>query len=555
MFSHRRAPSPLHHAIPGLLREMRMHGMDRREFLTRACAFGVAAPLSLGLIGAPQRSFANPAIQQGGTLRIQQIVKSLGDPRNFEWSEMGNQTRGFLEYLVQYNADGSLQGMLLDHWEVNEDATKYRLHVRPGVTWNTGEVFDSQDVIRNLERWCDTKTPGNSMSSRLEALIDPGTGKMQADGVRMLDDLTLELQLRHPDMTLMVSLSDYPAAVVHQSFDGSDPFTHGIGTGPYRPVEMEVGVRCVLERNTDHTWWGTEVFGGPYVDRIEFLDFGTDPSSWIVAAEMDQIDLLYESVGDFIDVLDALGWVKTETESAATMVVRANALAEVEGAHPYAEKGVRRALTLAVENEICLELGYAGRGQVAGNDHVSPIQPAYADLGPAVFDPAQARSDLQAAGLMEFPHELVTLDDEWQRNTGDAIAAQLNDAGLFVKRSIQPGGAYWQNWQTYPFSATQWNHRPLGVQVLDLAYRSGAVWNETGFANPTFDALLDEAKSVVDIDTRRQTMSKLQQIMRDEAVVIQPYWRTLYNHHNGRLVGADRHPANEIHVYKIGFAA
>jgi peptide/nickel transport system substrate-binding protein len=33
--------------------------------------------------------------------------------------------------------------------------------------------------------------------------------------------------------------------------------------------------------------------------------------------------------------------------------------------------------------------------------------------------------------------------------------------------------------------------RPLGVQVLNLAYRSGVAWNETGFSNPEFDALLD----------------------------------------------------------------
>jgi peptide/nickel transport system substrate-binding protein len=36
-------------------------------------------------------------------------------------------------------------------------------------------------------------------------------------------------------------------------------------------------------------------------------------------------------------------------------------------------------------------------------------------------------------------------------------------------------------------------------------------------------------------------------------VIIQPYWRALYNHHNGWLVNAEKHPAHEIHLHKIGF--
>ena len=50
-------------------------------------------------------------------------------------------------------------------------------------------------------------------------------------------------------------------------------------------------------------------------------------------------------------------------------------------------------------------------------------------------------------------------------------------------------------------------------------------------------------------------MAEVEQMMRDDGVIIQPYWRSLYNHHNGNVVGAEKHPAHEFHLYKFGFAA
>jgi peptide/nickel transport system substrate-binding protein len=64
-----------------------------------------------------------------------------------------------------------------------------------------------------------------------------------------------------------------------------------------------------------------------------------------------------------------------------------------------------------------------------------------------------------------------------------------------------------------------------------------------------------EAMSLADADARREVMVTLETILRDEGIIVQPYWRNLYNHHNGSVVNAEKHPAHEIHVTKIGFAA
>ncbi|MEL6702054.1 MAG: diguanylate cyclase, partial [Pseudomonadota bacterium] len=97
--------------------------------------------------------------------------------------------------------------------------------------------------------------------------------------------------------------------------------------------------------------------------------------------------------------------------------------------------------------------------------------------------------------------------------------------------------------------------RPLGTQVLGLAYRSGEAWNESAFNNAEFDALLAEANSIADADARRAVMGKLQGIMINEGVTIQPYWRTITRHHTDNLVGVDMHIAYLPQVYKWGFAA
>ncbi|GAB1380418.1 ABC transporter substrate-binding protein [Pararhodobacter sp.] len=532
----------VHPAADVYARDYRAGKLSRREFLTRATALGLAAPAAYGLIGLAAPSAAQAQTPtMGGTLKMQMAIKAQRDPRTWDWSELANACRGWLEYLVDYQRDGTLLPVLLEGWEASDDAKTYTLRVRPGVKWNNGDDFTAADVAHNFERWCDGSVEGNSMATRMGSLVENNT--VREGGIEIVDDLTVRINLSQPDIALMVSVADYPAAVMHPSFTGDDPVANPIGTGPYLPISYEPGIGAVIERNADHTWWNEG--NGAYLDRIEFIDLGTDPAAWVASAESGEIDLNYQAQGDIIDIFDAIGMPRTEAVTAATIAVRFNQENE-----PYNNKDVRKALQLAVSNAIVLELGYNDLGTVAENHHVCPIHPEYAELPALTVDGAAARAAIEAAGLGDYEFELISIDEPWQAETCDAVAAQIRDAGINIKRTILPGATFWNDWTKYPFSATEWNMRPLGVQILNLAYRTGVPWNEAAFSNEEFDTLLDQANGIADADARREVMHRLEEIMQEEGVLIQPYWRSIFRNARPNVHGAEMHPTFVVDYVK-----
>ena len=115
----------------------------------------------------------------------------------------------------------------------------------------------------------------------------------------------------------------------------------------------------------------------------------------------------------------------------------------------------------------------------------------------------------------DFEHELISIDDNWRKGTTDAVAAQLRDAGIKVKRTILPGSTFWNDW------ANIRSHQPTGTCALWVfrfwVWLTGLV--RPGMKRPSImksSLTSGQGKRIANADERRVVMERIEQIMQEE---------------------------------------
>jgi peptide/nickel transport system substrate-binding protein len=554
--------------LSALCEQFRRGLINRREFVRFATLLGMAAGAAYATAGLTAPAMAgstlpfpavDPGAKRGGKLRVGQMVGRMQDPATYNWTEMANQTRPILEYLTMLGPDNVVRPMLAESWAPSADLKTWTLKVRPGVMWHNGEPLTAEHVAWNLCRWADPALGSSNLGLSTFAALTELSGEKDAKGravrkpvpsaVEVLDSRTVRLNLTQPVLSVAEDCAEYSTLIAHPSFKA--PLSHQpIGTGPYTLAELRVADRCILKRITQTTdgsefrYWGGDV----YLDEIHFFNYEQENQTAALASG--DVDAIYELTVEQLELARSIPNARiSSVETAQTLCCRMQV-----DVKPFNDIRVRRALVKAADNAAIKQLVFGEHGSVANNFHVAPIHPEYFPLPPAVRDVAGARQLLREAGYARGIDLTIVVgnnDGPWQQAACEALRDQVKEAGINLAIDVVPATKYWEVWNKVPFGATSWSHRPLGTMALAEAYRSGASWNETHFSDPQFDTALADAEATLDVAGRKAKMQRVEQILRDAALMVQPFWRPVFVLASSKVHGYQAHPARQMQLTKV----
>ena len=536
----------IHPYIPRLVQQLEARRVDRREFLRTATLLGMSSAAAYGIAGKILgENLVDPALaqsatpKQGGILRIAMEVQKMDDPATYSWTQMSNQTRHVAEYLAITGPDNVTRPMLAESWEASDDLKTWTFHLRQGVLWHNGEEFVADHVVWNIERWVNPDLGSSNIGLSTFASLE---------SVEAVDKHTVRLNLNKPVLSAPEDCYNYPTVILHPSFQ--PPFSDNpIGTGPFTLSELAVGDRCILKRITETTdgqefkYWGGDV----YLDEIHYYHFDAD--NQLTAFASGDVDTIYAFGIEQYDFAEALDGEIVPARTAQTVVCRFR-VSEA----PFDNKTLRQAIVKATDNTVYRDFVFQGRGDVAENHHVAPIHPEYFQLPPLQRDVEAAKALLEEAGYpdgIELSIDVGNTDGPWHQTLCELWRDQLRDAGINLRINVMPASKYWEIWDKTLFGCTAWTHRPLGTMVLSLGYRTGVPWNESTYASPEFDAALDDAEATLDVEARRAKMEKVQQILQDDAVMVQPVWRPVFTIITQQVKDYPAHPTQYHQFNKV----
>ena len=534
---------------------------SRREFLRTVTLLGVAAPVAYSLAGMILGEEILPDIipeakaAAGGVFRFGMVVQEMTDPATFSWTERSVVARHIIEYLTLTGPDNITRPYLAKSWEASDDLKTWTFNLHKGIKWSNGDDFNADDVVFNFTRWLDPKT-GSSNLGLFNSMMED-TGEKDKDGkavkrmtkgaVEKVDAHTVRIHLNSPVLSIPENLYNYPTGIVHRNFEkeGSDLSKNPVGTGPYTLAEFRLGEVAVLKKRKEPYWDGEVT-----LDEIRFVDLGKDPGASIAALATGQIDALYELDLTTLEAAKNIPGITIQSiPSAQTGVIRMNVSKK-----PFDDVRVRKAIQKTCDAQRQLDIAHQGLGVVGEHHHVASLHPEYFKLPEYKQDIEGAKKLLAEAGHaggLTVACNVGNTNGTWEQDSVAVLKEDAAKAGITININVMPSSKYWDEWTTAPLSLTSWTHRPLGTMVLALAYRSGVPWNETGYANAEWDDLLTEAESTLDVEKRRAKMEKIEKILQDDAILVQPFFRSVFTAARDNVKNFEMHPTRYYRFHKV----
>jgi peptide/nickel transport system substrate-binding protein len=499
--------------------------MDRRGFLGRAGALGASSLFATGLMSQAVLA-AGP--KKGGTLSIAmsggQSTDTL-DPALAANEAMFMVLRHFGDTLVEVAPDGSLNLRLATAVRGSVDAKVWTFTIRKGVSFHNGKTLTPSDVVATLRRHSGDESKSGALG-QLRAIQT-----VEASG----DDVIITLNEGNADLPYI--MSDYHLVI--QPGGGVEAPDSGIGTGPYRVVSVEHGVRYAFEKNDDYF---DDSRG--HAAEIEMLVISDDTAraAALQSGQVDMINRIPPKVAGLIVRAPGITVHSAAGRSHYAFLMHANTA-------PFDNNDLRLALKYAMDREQMVKKILFGHGSL-GND--MPINAAYPlfsdDIEQRTYDPEKAAAHYRASGH-EGPVVLRTADTSFP---GAVDAAQLFQqsalaAGINIEIKREPNDGYWSEvWNNKPFCTSYWGGRPTQDGMYSTAYLSSADWNDTRFFNDRFDANLLRARSETNTTKRKAIYREMGVTVRDTGGLLCPMFANWVEGTSRRVAGWHDDPSQNM---------
>jgi oligopeptide transport system substrate-binding protein len=451
---------------------------------------------------------------------------------------------GLMEGLMENDPNDQSKQLagLADRWEHNEDYSVWKFHLRDNAKWSNGDPLTAQDFVFSYKRIL-TPTLGATYIDALYILKgarDYAEGKVtdfNEVGVKALDDHNLQFDLIGPTPYLL-------SALLHTAWFPVNP-----------NVILKFG--RMDERDTKWTRPGNYVGTGPFILKTwkenDVIELVRNPFYWDAAnVKLNGINFYSIENYDTQERAFQAGQLhKTEQVPLDKIPYYRREHPELIRIDPYVgayfyrinvtrkplhNPKVRLALNLAIDRESIVKNITRGK-QKPATGFTPPGIANYEPLDVIHYDPDRARQLLAEAGYpngKDFPKfNILTNTNQWHRTVAEAIQQMWKqELNIDVGIENQEWKVYLasQNDLNYDISRSGWIGDFMDPVTFLSVWRTGDGNNNTGWRNPAYDKLLDQAAQTGDPLKRFSILHEAEQLWLSEPSGILIYWYTLvYN--------------------------
>jgi len=427
---------------------------------------------------------------------------------------------------------------LAERWEIPDPKT-YVFHLHHGVKFHDGHPLTSRDV-----KWTfDSLLQGKIRSTKAAAY-------QFVDRIDAPDDYTVIFHLKQPFATLLWNLSDGAIGIVPVG-SGAEITDHPMGSGPFRFVSAQQDKEVTIERN-DH-YWGQK-------SKVKTVRFMVVPDTTTRALELRKgsADIAINALTPDM-VLTLRRESNLQTLRAAGTVL--GYLAFNIRDPILKDTRVRQALAYAIDRRPILEYLWRDFARPA-NSILPPESWAYnGDVPHYEHNPERARELLRQAGYPEvngvrFHLTMKTSTEESTRLMAAVFQQQLREVGIVLDIRTYEFATFFSDvthgeFQLYSLRWIGGNEDP---DIFEYVFHSekfapnGA--NRSYYSNPRVDALIDQARSELDQNTRKQLYAEIQRILAEELPYIDLWYQDNVLVHSKRVQGLTLNPSGNYDFLK-----